>query len=87
VAYPMIDERMVVGLFQDVTKEEAQRGELDTIRKEIAEHTQDVIIKQMRVAQEIAGLLGETTAETKAMLSKLVKVLTIDQRQPDQEGF
>ncbi len=87
VAYPMIDERMVVGLFHDVTKEEAQRGELDTIRKEIAEHTHDVILKQMRVAQEIAGLLGETTAETKAMLSKLVKVLTIDEHRPDQEGF
>ena len=27
--------------------------------------------KQMRTAQEIAGLLGETTAETKAILSKV----------------
>ena len=29
----------------------------------------------MRVAQEIAGLLGETTAETKATLLRLKKVV------------
>jgi hypothetical protein len=28
----------------------------------------------MRVAQEIAGLLGETTAETKAALFELIKL-------------
>lgn len=32
---------------------------------------QKVIDKQMRVAQEIASLLGETTAETKVALTKL----------------
>ena len=30
-----------------------------------------MINKQMMVAQEIAGLLGETTAETKVTLTKL----------------
>lgn len=84
VAFPMIDEGVVVGLFQDITREEQQKQELDNIRKEIAEHTHDVILKQMRVAQEIAGLLGETTAETKAMLSKLVRVLTNDGGDPVQ---
>jgi len=73
---PMTEERLVIGIFNDITKEESHKMELDTIRKEIAEHTQDVIIKQMRIAQEIAGLLGETTAETKAMLTKLAKVLS-----------
>lgn len=31
-------------------------------------------INQMRVAQEIAGLLGETTAETKTILLKLIEL-------------
>ena len=35
------------------------------------EMAQKVIEKQMMVAQEIAGLLGETTAETKVTLTKL----------------
>ena len=38
---------------------------------ETVEMAQRVIDKQMMVAQEIAGLLGETTAETKVTLSKL----------------
>ena len=36
---------------------------------------QRVIDKQMRVAHEIAGLLGETTAETKVTLTKLQKIV------------
>ena len=35
------------------------------------EIAQKVIDKQMMVAQEIAGLLGETTAETKVTMTKL----------------
>lgn len=37
--------------------------------------TQEVINKQMTVAQEIASLLGETTAETKVALTKLKKLV------------
>ena len=35
------------------------------------EVTNRVIEKQMRVVQEIASLLGETTAETKVTMTKL----------------
>lgn len=36
---------------------------------------QRVIHKQMMVAQEIAGLLGETTADTKTTLTRLCSSL------------
>jgi hypothetical protein len=39
---------------------------------------QRVIDKQMMVAQEIAGLLGETTAETKVTLTKLRDMIVSD---------
>jgi len=35
----------------------------------------EVIKNQMRVAHEIAGLLGETTAESKVSLLKLIDML------------
>ena len=41
------------------------------LKMETIEMAQRVIDKQMKVAQEIAGLLGETTAETKVTLTKL----------------
>ena len=40
---------------------------------------QKVIDKQMVVAQEIAGLLGETTAETKVTLSKLKDMIVYNE--------
>ena len=40
------------------------------------EITDKVIEKQMRAVQEIASLLGETTAETKIALTKLKESLT-----------
>ena len=39
---------------------------------------QQVIDKQMTVAQQIAGLLGETTAETKVSLTKIGRILLKD---------
>ena len=47
--------------------------------REIVDNTltaaDEVIEKQMRVAQNIASILGETTAETKVMLVKLKKAI------------
>jgi len=76
ITYPMIDEKLIVGIFRDITEKEKQSLKLEKVRKEITEKTQDVVLKQMRVAQEIASLLGETTAETKAMLSKFAKIMS-----------
>lgn len=71
-------EDAVLSTFIDITRQEEQAREdygkkLDTI-----DLAQKVIHKQMMVAQEIAGLLGETTAETKTTLTKLCKSLLED---------
>lgn len=57
--------------FQDVTREEKMKEQHYELKLETLEIAQKVIDKQMMVAQEIAGLLGETTAETKVTLNKL----------------
>jgi len=61
-----------VGILIDISKSEQQREEILKLKRELLEKSQEVINKQMRVAQEIAGLLGETTAETKTTLLKLI---------------
>ena len=45
---------------------------------ETMEMAQNVIDKQLTVAQEIASLLGETTAETKVTLTKLKDLIVYD---------
>ena len=45
------------------------------MHKDTVDMAQKVIDKQMIVAQEIASLLGETTAETKVTLTKLKNLI------------
>jgi iron only hydrogenase large subunit-like protein len=62
-------------IYTDITAEEKRKNELSELKHNALDVTQSIIDKQMRVAQEIASLLGETTAETKVALMKLKNVL------------
>ena len=57
----------------DITEEETKRAALDKIREETLTKATQVINNQMFVAQQIAGLLGETTADTKIILLDLIQ--------------
>lgn len=72
-------------LVKDVTQQEADHREIEKLREETMETAQKVIDKQMRVAQEIASLLGETTGETKAALTNLKKSMAAHAK-PDETG-
>lgn len=69
----------VLAILIDITKEE-QAAQQDYLKKlETVELAQKVIDKQMTVVQQIAGLLGETTAETKVTLTNICKKLLEDE--------
>ncbi|NMB08649.1 MAG: hydrogenase, partial [Tissierellia bacterium] len=72
------NEDAILAIMTDITAEEKSRKELIKIKENTLEAAQNVIDKQMRVAQEIAGLLGETTAETKVVLTKLKQLVLED---------
>ncbi len=67
--------KLLMGIFVDLTQQRAQEKNLEEIREKTLQNAQQVVANQMMVAQEIASLLGETTAETKSLLSKLGKIL------------
>ena len=71
-------ENIVMGIFRDVTKEENDLESKYRLRAETMEMAQKVIDKQMVAAQQIASLLGETTAETKVTLTKLKNMVVFD---------
>lgn len=64
---------MYLVFIKDISEEESRKQELAGLREHTVSIAQKVIEKQMTVAQEIASLLGETTAETKVALTKLKK--------------
>lgn len=72
------EQNTVLGVFQDVSKEEERKQQAYKVKVETIEMAQKVIDKQMLVAQQIAGLLGETTAETKVTLTKLRDTILFD---------
>ena len=61
---------------RDITEETKQREHKQELSRTTVEITDKVIEKQMRAVQEIASLLGETTAETKVALTKLKESLS-----------
>lgn len=69
----------VLVIYQDIFKEELAKEKRLHLKMETVEMAQRVIDKQMMVAQEIAGLLGETTAETKVTLTKLRDSILFDE--------
>ncbi|MEW6065764.1 MAG: [Fe-Fe] hydrogenase large subunit C-terminal domain-containing protein [Bacillota bacterium] len=75
IIFPVKGTDAVVGIFVDITSENRQKEQYDLIKSQTIQQAQEVIEKQMMVAQEIAGLLGEATAETKVQLGKLVKLM------------
>ena len=67
--------RIIFSIMRDITEEETRTAERAKITERTVDITNEVIEKQMRVVQEIASLLGETTAETKVALTKLKDAL------------
>ena len=70
------EHRMYLAFVKDISEQQHQAQKLEEMRHHTVETAQKVIDKQMRVAQEIASLLGETTAETKVALTNLKRSMT-----------
>ncbi|MDE4542076.1 [Fe-Fe] hydrogenase large subunit C-terminal domain-containing protein [Thermoanaerobacterium sp. R66] len=73
--YYLEEYKIAIGIFTDITKMEKQKESFSKLKRENYQLAQQVIDRQMKVAQEIASLLGETTAETKVILTKMKDML------------
>ncbi len=65
------DQEKVLIVMRNITSGIRRQEQLKHMKLESVTMAQNVINKQMMVAQQIAGLLGETTAETKSTLRKM----------------
>lgn len=77
--FPVEDEGIVACIVTDVSHDLERRRELKQLKEETVRQVNEVVDNQMKVVQEIAGLLGETTAETKVSLLKIIQAI-------EQEG-
>jgi PAS domain S-box-containing protein len=72
---PVREHNMVILIVTNISEREKQNRDLQKVKLETIDKAAEIINRQMHVAQEIAGLLGETTGETKAALLDLVGLL------------
>lgn len=72
------EQGLAIAFLHDVTRQEREMEAVNKLKMDTMEMAQNVIDKQMTVAQEIASLLGETTAETKVTLTKLKDLIVYD---------
>ena len=72
--FPIEGKDLYCGIFIDISEEEKARKNFIDLRAQTLKRAQEVISRQMQTAQEIARLLGETTAETKVLLMKLMSL-------------
>jgi len=79
--FPIEGEGLYCGIFIDISEEEQARKHLRDLRAQTLERAQEVIERQMQTAQEIARLLGETTAETKVLLAKVMSLFQEEEYQ------
>ncbi|MEW6524919.1 MAG: [Fe-Fe] hydrogenase large subunit C-terminal domain-containing protein [Bacillota bacterium] len=68
-------QRVTIAVLADCTEEKRHLETVQQMRQQTLNKAQGVINKQMEVAQKIAGLLGETTAETKVLLTQLMRMM------------
>ncbi len=69
--YRIEGENVLVGIFANITKTKEDEDRIAKMQAETLANAERVIDKQMRMAQEIASILGETTSETRVLLRRL----------------
>lgn len=72
---PIPNQHLNVVILMDLTEEKNKERKIKEYRHQIMEITQKVIDEQMRTVQEIASLLGETTAKSKIALTQLKRTV------------
>jgi len=77
--FPIRGQSLLGAVITDISAEARAGEEFRQVREATLDRAQEVISRQMHTAQEIAGLLGETTAETKALL---VQLMDLARREP-----
>ena len=67
-------------LLRDVTREEEDRTAFEKKREQTLHIAQEAVDRQMRMVQQVARLLGETTGETKAALLRMEQAVKGEKR-------
>lgn len=78
------DKEIVTCIMKNVTQSRQKRNQIRQVKLRTASMADDIVEKQMRIAHEIASLLGETVAETKVAVNDLKNTILMDEDKDEQ---
>ncbi len=82
--YRLPEERQYVGIFVNLTGGEEQRRQLSQLRAATVSQARELLAEQVRLAETVAGALGECTARSEGLLEKLLALGA--EEKTDREG-
>ncbi len=72
--YMLKDEKQIVGIFINITSQQEHEKKLKEIRSQTVEQANELLEHQIKMAQNIAQFLGESTARGEELVRKLMSL-------------
>ena len=72
--YKMPEEDQYIGIFVDISENIINVEKLDTLRKDTINKAEELLEHQIEMAQQLAKLLGESTAKGESLVENLLKI-------------
>ena len=70
---------VVICIMHDITREKQRKNQLMQLKTHAANMADDIVEKHLRIVHEIASLLGESAADTKAAITELKKAILMEE--------
>ncbi len=80
--YVLRQERQIIGIFINVTSQKEHEAKLKEIRSQTVEQANQLLEHQIKMAQNIAQFLGESTARGEELVRKLMSLSEKDDSKP-----
>lgn len=74
IIYELKNENQFVGIFVNITKNIADKSKFDDLRSQTINQARQLLKHQISMAQNIAKLLGESTAQGEALVENILKI-------------
>lgn len=79
------ENRMILCIMKDVTKERMRHEKIHRAQMEAARLADSLVEEQLKIVHQIAGLLGETAADTKVAVEELKNTILMESGQQNEK--
>ena len=79
------ENKMILCIMKDITKERKHKDQIHNAQIEAARMADKLVEEQLKIVQQIAGLLGETAAYTKVAVEKLKNTILLESEEENEK--